>query len=143
MQVASRDPALRHPTTRLALRRLAKGGMLTSTDAAMLIETDRFWRSVQSMLRILFGTKLPASLGDAGSPALDALLHGVAASAPGGAGIEDANTRDAAPAGLDGLERRMDQAAHAVRGAFIRLIGKPETQAGHSLTGAPLGALID
>jgi hypothetical protein len=82
----------------------------------MLIDADRFWRAVQSMLRILFGTTLPRTLDDAAAPALDALLRGVAASC----------TPAMRPGpGLAGLEERMGQVSRLVRGTFIRLIGEP------------------
>ncbi len=101
-----------HPTTRVALRRLAKAGMLTRADAEMLIEADRFWRAIQSMLRILFGTAIPDTPGDAPPPALDALLRGVAASC-----------MPAAAPSLEELEDHMAQTSRAVRAAFTRLVG--------------------
>ncbi len=115
-----------HPNTRMALRRLAADGVLEHADAEMLIEADRFWRAVQSMLRILFGTALPRTLDDAPAPALDALLHGVAAScAPA---LAPASRPEAS--GLAALEDRMEQVSQAVRAAFIRLIGEPRPDAG-------------
>ena len=113
-----------HPNTRMALRRLAADGMLARADAEMLIEADRFWRAVQSMLRILFGTVLPRKLDDAPSPALDALLHGVAAScAPAPASGPESS-------GLAALEDRMEQVSRAVHAAFVRLLGEPRPDAG-------------
>ena len=120
LQLASRDHGLRHPTTRVALRRLAKGGVMKRADADMLIGADRFWRAVQSMLRILFGTVLPRQLEDATAPELEALLHGVAASC---------TPRIEPAAGLAGLEQHMDHVSGAVRAAFIRLIGEPQAAA--------------
>lgn len=127
MQLASGSCArYGHPTTRLALRRLARSGMLARADAEMLIEADRFWRAVQSMLRILFGTVLPRALDDAPLPALDALLLGVAASCvPALACATGSPT-----SGLAGLEDRMAQMSYAVRALFIRLIGEPRPDAG-------------
>ncbi|WP_428390805.1 bifunctional [glutamine synthetase] adenylyltransferase/[glutamine synthetase]-adenylyl-L-tyrosine phosphorylase [Lichenicoccus sp.] len=103
---------VRHPTTRLALRRLARGGALSRRDAALLIEADRFWRALQSMLRILFGAALPPTLADA-TPALDALLQGMAAS------------RTSRLQSLDDLQRQMRLTAAEVRQTFKRLIGDP------------------
>ena len=120
LQLASGDPRLRHPTTRIGLRRLADAGVLARADAARLSEADRGWRAVQGMLRILFGTALPRSLDDAAPAAVDALLRGVAASWPDLDGAAAA-----APAGLAGMEACMQRSAETVRAAFIRLIGDP------------------
>ena len=120
LQLASGEPRLRHPTTRIGLHRLADAGALSRADAARLIEADRGWRAVQGMLRILFGIDLPRSLDDAAPAAVDALLRGVAASCPGPTGAAAAG-----PAGLAGLEQRMQRIAGTVRAAFIHLIGDP------------------
>ena len=112
-----------HPTTtRLALRRLGRSGALARVDAEMLIDADRFWRAVQSMLRILFGTALPRTLDDAPPPALDALRRGVAASCGPAPGADLSGPAD--------LEERMEQMSRVVRAAFIRLIGDPVADAG-------------
>ena len=103
---------LHHPTTRLALRRLARGGALSRRDAALLIQADRFWRALQSMLRILFGAALPPTLTDA-TPALDALLKGMAA-------LHASRLQS-----LDDLQRHMRLTAGNVRHTFKRLIGDP------------------
>ncbi len=121
MQIAGDDARLRHPTARVALRRLARTGSMTRTDASRLIEADRFWRAVQSMLRILFGTQLPRTLDDATLPALEALLRGIAASCTTGTMLEFSSPR----LGLAGLEDRMEQISHMVRETFCRLIGDP------------------
>ncbi len=120
LQLAGGDPRLRHPTTRIGLRRLADAGALARADAARLIEADRWWRAVQGMLRILFGTALPRSLDDASPAAVDALLRGVAASCP-----DPMLAAAAGQPGLGGLLARMQRTAEAVRAAFIRLIGDP------------------
>ena len=112
LQVASGASRLRHPTIRLALRRLARDGALSRGDAAVLIEADRFWRALQSMLRILFGAALPATLANA-TPALDALLQGMAAS------------HTMKLQSLDDLQRHMQRNAGSVRQIFTRLIGDP------------------
>ncbi len=65
-QVLQLDPALpsgrRHPVTRTALRRLASAGLLSSSDAAGLVEADRLWRTIQSSLRLMLGTAVPQAL---------------------------------------------------------------------------------
>ncbi len=122
LQLAAGTMRLRHPTTRIGLRRLADAGVLTRSDAVSLIEADRCWRAVQGMLRILFGTVLPPGLDDATPATVDALLSGVAASCPVSAGVADVA---AGAAGLAALERRMQRTAETVRAAFIRLIGDP------------------
>ncbi len=113
MQLIADDARARHPTTRLALRRLARRGILSKADARVLIDAERFWRAAQSMLRILYGTALPRTLAEVTSPALDALLQGVAAS--GGADL----------ASLDGLRDRMQQVSRDVHALFVRLIVAP------------------
>ena len=110
-------PGLGHPTTRVALRRLAGRGLMSGPDARRLIEADRFWRAIQSLLRILFGTRLPRTLDGVAPPALEALLHGVVASCPAGSDLD----RD-----LAGLERRMARTSVGVRAIFCRLIGDPD-----------------
>ena len=127
MPLASHEPSLGHPTTRVALRRLARGHVITHAEARQLIEADRFWRAVQSMLRILFGTSLPHTLDDATPPALEALLHGVAASCRADATLlPTLGPPGLGPPGLAGLEDRMGQMSRRVRVAFSRLIGDPD-----------------
>jgi glutamate-ammonia-ligase adenylyltransferase len=95
---------VRSPVTRHALALLAEHGALTDADARLLIEADRFWRTVQSMLRITVGpatTALPPA-------AAEALLRATGA------------------VGLAALEARMDRTARAVRAAFVRIIGEWE-----------------
>ncbi len=111
LQLASADASVRHPTTRIALRRLARAGLLAPAEARRLIAADRFWRALQSQLRILLGTATPPSLARALPPAsIEALLSGL-----GG----DAARAD----GLDGLAASCDAMAHRVRASFERLIG--------------------
>ena len=96
--------------TRFVLRRLADEGHMPQETAAMLIQADRLWRTVQSMVRITVGrgaTELPA-------PALDALLRAVGQQL-----------------GLPGLTSpqlgaTLDATARDVRTAFTSLIGVPE-----------------
>ncbi len=94
-----------HQATRAGLQYLAEQGRLPSGTAAMLIEADRLWRTVQSMVRITVGrgaTDLPAA-------AAEALLR--VAGAPGVA--------------LPELRATLDRTAQDVRAAFISLIGSP------------------
>ncbi len=120
LQLAGDDASVRHPTTRIAFRRLARAGMLAKADARLLIEADRFWRALQSQLRILLGTATPTALEAALPPAaIEALLAGL-----GGPGRP-------APDGLDELVAACDAMARTVRAAFVRLIGPlPRTQRG-------------
>ncbi len=109
LQLASPDPAVRHPTTRRAFRRLRRAGLLEGADADMLIGADRFWRELQGMLRILLGVAVPH--GRLPLPVVEALLHGL--------GLEAGDPER----GLDALERRCDAVAASVRSAFARLVG--------------------
>lgn len=58
LQLIAHNPEIYHTCTRIALRRLEKHGYLEHKDAKILIQADRFWRNIQSLLRIFFG-KLP------------------------------------------------------------------------------------
>ena len=66
----TRQPALCSPTTRIALTRLAKAGVLPADDAALLIRADHVWRTVQGMLRITVGRGAREKLPDASAQAL-------------------------------------------------------------------------
>ncbi len=91
--------------TRDGLHALAAAGNLSGTDAAMLTEADRLWRTVQSMVRITVGR----GAADLPPPAAEALLHVT------GGGLD-----------LPTLRATMDATAAQVRAAFIRHIGVPE-----------------
>ena len=93
----------REPVTRQALSRLAECRALSSADAALLIEADHLWRTVQSMLRLTVG---PAT-GTLPPAAAEALL------------------RAARTSSLAALEGRMTKTARAVRDAFVRTLGEP------------------
>ncbi len=126
LQLVARGSTMRHPTTRIALHRLRRGGLLSAADARMLIDADRFWRVLQSTLRILYGAALSRPLTDATPPALDALLRPMAEflqqpSEPG---------PPASPVGLKELEQRMRLEATRVRSGFVRLIGTPRPDDG-------------
>ncbi|MBB2156431.1 bifunctional [glutamine synthetase] adenylyltransferase/[glutamine synthetase]-adenylyl-L-tyrosine phosphorylase [Gluconacetobacter diazotrophicus] len=109
LQLVAGTREARDPCTRLALGRLVKQGDLDPELGRMLVRADRSWRSVLSMLRILFGTRPPADPSATMTPAMrDILLHEIGADS-----IEDALAR-------------MDAQARAVRAAFVTLIGPVE-----------------
>ncbi len=112
LQLASPDPAVRHPTTRDAFRRLRRAGQLDRADAVLLIEADRFWRRLQGMLRILLGVEVPPGpMARLPLPVAGALLHGLRLPASDPA------------RGLDALARQCDVVASSVRSVFTRLVG--------------------
>ena len=94
--------------TRAGLQGLADEGWLPPGTAAMLIQADRLWRTVQSMVRITVG-RGPADLP---APAAEALLR--VAGAGGSPGFA-----------LPELCATLDRTAQEVREAFITLIGVP------------------
>jgi glutamate-ammonia-ligase adenylyltransferase len=100
----------RSPTTHIALQRLAKADALTKPDAALLIEAERLWRTIQGMLRITVGQVKSAEL-----PAASAapLLHAAAE-----AGVQAVDT--------DALLHKSDLIAKQVRTLFERYVGKPD-----------------
>ncbi len=106
---------LRHgptsPTLRLAAAALRDQGRLAPEDAALLIRADRIWRTVQGLLRITEGPRPPAQLAEASQSAL----------------LRAATEAGAPAVDLDGLRAILDELAHQVRAAFIRLVGAIET----------------
>jgi len=58
----ARSPGVLRTVTRDALAALARTGALPAADAALLIDADRIWRSVQGLLRIMHGRAIPAAL---------------------------------------------------------------------------------
>jgi glutamate-ammonia-ligase adenylyltransferase len=101
-------PRLRHPTTRVVLRRLAERGLLPATDAALLIRADHVWRTVQGLLRITVGHHAPETLPEATTLLL---LRAVAE-----AGIEAVD--------LPTLRGTLDALARDVRAIFQRHVGE-------------------
>jgi glutamate-ammonia-ligase adenylyltransferase len=100
---ARAHPRVCSPTTRTALARLAAAGLLPRGDARALIRADLLWRTIQGMLRITVGRNPPARLpGASAAPLLRAT------------GAVD----------LSALEATIDEAAHAVRAAFVRHLGE-------------------
>jgi glutamate-ammonia-ligase adenylyltransferase len=96
--------AVAAPRTRDALANLARLGVLPADDAARLIAADRFWRTVQGLMRIALGRAVPASLP---APLLEKLLHATSV------GPDEAALRAAA-----------ETVARAVRAAFVRHVGE-------------------
>ena len=120
MQIVCGDARVRHPETRIALRRLGRAGCLAEQDATSLIEADLFWRALQSRLRILFGTTLPESAEAWTPPVREALLAGLATSAIGD---------------LDALRAHMLEMTGSVRRIFSQVVGDPG-EPGRLRTGA-------
>jgi len=105
---ARAHPEVCHPTTRLALERFGKAGLLPADDVALLVHADRVWRTVQGMLRITVGRAAHQELPDA---SLRPLLR--AAAAVGVAAVDS-----------DGLRATLDSLAREVRAAFVRHVGE-------------------
>ena len=120
---AAADPGICHPTPRIALARLAAHRHLPPDDAALLIQADHTWRSIQSILRLTVGRVTGDSLPDEARLALAPIL-GVTSNA---AGLAAAALDEAA------MLRSLDDMAQQVRAAFIRHVGRPEDE--HELTG--------
>jgi glutamate-ammonia-ligase adenylyltransferase len=100
---ASRPGVLRS-VTRDALAALARIGALGADEAALLVEADRTWRTVQGLLRIMLGRAIPETLA---APICERI--GRATGLPGG---------EAA------LVSRLDDMAAGVREVFGRHIGE-------------------
>jgi glutamate-ammonia-ligase adenylyltransferase len=94
------------PATRDAL-----AALLPPDEAAPLLRADKLWRSVQGLLRILYGRNPSAKLSQA---ALDALFDAV-------------RTAGLPAVDLDGLQAIFEAVAADVRAAFIRHVGAIET----------------
>ncbi len=93
-------PGLRRSTdTGRALRALGRSGLLARGDARALAAADRFWRVLQSRLRLLHGPTVP-------EPDLAPSVRDGLASALG-----------------DGFEREMDRVAGDVSARFARILG--------------------
>jgi glutamate-ammonia-ligase adenylyltransferase len=102
---AASEPGLCSPTTRISLTNLAAAGHLPADDAALLIEADRTWRTVQGMLRITLGRGMPDELPDASARPL----------------LRATETQDIAT-----WRHRLDALAGKVRAAFVRHVGEIE-----------------
>ena len=96
-------------TVRVAIAHLGAAGALPEADAAILTEADRFWRTIQGLLRITVGSRPPPELPD---PAMDALL-----------GATD--SCDAAA-----FHARVARLAADVRGVFNKRVGSIDERGG-------------
>lgn len=103
-------PRVLHPTTAVALSRLAAAGLLGARDAALLIRADRLWREVLGLLAITVGRTPPAGLP---TPVISALAR------TAGLGHKEVPDEAALAAALDAV-------AGQVREAFVRLLGPVE-----------------
>jgi [glutamine synthetase] adenylyltransferase / [glutamine synthetase]-adenylyl-L-tyrosine phosphorylase len=90
------------------LRGAGAAGVITKPDAAVLIEAERLWRTIQGMLRMTLGQVESAALPQASALPL---LHAAAA-----AGVEAADSNE--------LLRKMGEIALRVRDLFERHVGK-------------------
>jgi [glutamine synthetase] adenylyltransferase / [glutamine synthetase]-adenylyl-L-tyrosine phosphorylase len=100
-------PDLATPTTRVALANLRRAGLLSTSDAELLILAERIWRTVQGMLRITVGRAAIEALPEVSA---EPLLRATAA-----AGLEVVD--------LPELSSSLDKLAGEVRAAFARLVG--------------------
>ncbi|MBN8908539.1 MAG: glutamine-synthetase adenylyltransferase, partial [Rhodospirillales bacterium] len=105
---AKAHPKLCHPTTRIALARLAKAKLLPQEDAALLIRADHLWRTVQGMLRITVGRDAREVLPEASA---HALLRACAR-----AGVDAIDT--------EALRATLEALAREVRAVFVRQVGE-------------------
>jgi glutamate-ammonia-ligase adenylyltransferase len=105
---AGRQPAILSATTRDALARLAKAGLLPAAEATALIAAERLWRAILSHLRLTVGRAVPETLP---APVLAALLR---AASPHLA---------EPPVDQPALRAQMRLAADRVRESFLRHVG--------------------
>jgi len=105
---ASEHPRILAPSTRDALAHLARAGLLGPEEAEELIRAERFWRALQSLLRLTVGRSPADPLPPASA---HALLRGLAPAC------------DAPPVDLPALRDRMRAVADGVRRAFERRLG--------------------
>jgi glutamate-ammonia-ligase adenylyltransferase len=108
---AAERPEVLATTTRTALERLGKAGVLEAEEAAALIRSERLWRTVIGLIRLTHGRSKEEALP---APAEAALLR---AAAP----LLATDGLDA-PVDLAGLRAQMRDCAGRVRAAFNRHI---------------------
>jgi glutamate-ammonia-ligase adenylyltransferase len=120
LQLAAHRPA--GPATRTALAALLPAG-----EAAPLLRADLLWRTVQGMLRILYGRNPAGRLSPAAAAALLAAARRAGAEATGSAGALATGSAGALAVDLDALHATLDAVALQVRAAFIRHVGAIET----------------
>jgi glutamate-ammonia-ligase adenylyltransferase len=107
---AGAAPWIASPTTRIAIKRLQRLGVLSPADGALLIHADRVWRTIQGLLRISYGRAPVQTLS---GPVVAALLRALSA-----AGLDVVD--------LPALGATLDELAARVRAAFIRSVGAIE-----------------
>jgi glutamate-ammonia-ligase adenylyltransferase len=90
--------------TGAALANLARIGALPTADTDMLIHADKFWRTVQGLMRIALGRAIPETLPP---PLLEKLLHAT------GIGPDEA-----------ALRAEVERLSRDVRAAFVRHVGE-------------------
>ncbi|MBP0446214.1 bifunctional [glutamine synthetase] adenylyltransferase/[glutamine synthetase]-adenylyl-L-tyrosine phosphorylase [Roseomonas sp. SSH11] len=105
---AAEHPRIVAPTTRDALANLARAGLMQEAEAARLIRAERFWRSLQSLLRLTVGRMRAEELPPASA---HALLHGLAPAC------------GSPPVDLPALQGQMQEIAAGVRDSFERHLG--------------------
>ncbi|MFC0388767.1 bifunctional [glutamine synthetase] adenylyltransferase/[glutamine synthetase]-adenylyl-L-tyrosine phosphorylase [Muricoccus vinaceus] len=105
---AAAHPKILAPTTRDALANLARAGLLEAEEAAALIAAERFWRTLQSLLRLTVGRVRTEHLPPAST---QALLRGIAPAC-----------REP-PVDLPALRGQMREVASGVRSSFERHLG--------------------
>jgi len=109
--VHARDAGFRgSQTTRIALQRLTQADVIAKPDAALLIDAERLWRTIQGMLRMTVGRVESAALPHASALPL---LRAAAI-----AGVSAVDTDD--------LLRKSEGIAKQVRVLFERYVGKPD-----------------
>ena len=98
----------RSQTTHIALQRLSLSGAIARSDARLLIDAERLWRTIQGMLRLTVGRAEAAELPPASALAL---LHATAK-----AGVSAVDIAD--------LARKSETIAQQVRTMFEHYVGK-------------------
>ena len=105
---AAAHPRILATSTRDALANLARAGLLDPEEAAALVRAERFWRTLQSLLRLTVGRVVTEALPP---PSAHALLLGLAPACA------------EAPVDLPALRGQMRDAAATVRLIFERRLG--------------------
>ncbi|MBS0639354.1 MAG: bifunctional [glutamine synthetase] adenylyltransferase/[glutamine synthetase]-adenylyl-L-tyrosine phosphorylase [Proteobacteria bacterium] len=105
---APSHPEICHPTTSIALARLRDVGLLPEDDAAVLLQADRVWRTIQGILRL--------TVGQVATPALPPAPAALLLEAVARAGVEAVE--------IPQLLLTLDGIARQVRAIFVRHIGE-------------------
>jgi glutamate-ammonia-ligase adenylyltransferase len=99
----------RSQTTRIALRRLSRAGVVARADANLLIQAECLWRTIQGMLRMTVGRAETAEVSHASALPLLGAAARVCVTA--------VDTED--------LLRKSEDIAQRVRMMFEQYVGKP------------------